>query len=102
MFSYVKINVYQQDMRNIKQTNRSILFEPNRHRAAIIFHQKTEKVFPNLEGRTQVISNLRSLADVELVIQEVQEPRDGAGHSKYAERGARTKRLHHVAANKAA
>jgi hypothetical protein len=102
LFSYVKVNLRQPDMRNIKQTNRSILYEPNRHTAAIIFHQKTEKSFPNLEGRTQVISNLRSLEDVELVVQEVHESRDGAGHSKYAERGARTKRLHHVAANKAA
>ena len=89
-------------MRIIKQTNKSIVFEPNRHTAAIIFHQKPEKDFPNLEGKTQVISNLRSLAEVDLVIQEVQEPRDSAGHSKYAVRGARTIRLHHVAANKAA
>jgi len=78
------------------------LCEPNRHTVAIIFHRETEKAFPSLEGRTQLISNLRSLADVKLVVQEVQEPRDGAGHSKYAVRDARTKSLHQVAANKAA
>jgi hypothetical protein len=49
-----------------------------------------------------VSSNLQYLAEVELVKQEVQEPRDGAGHRKYAVRGARIKRLHHVAANEAA
>jgi len=78
------------------------LCETNRHTAAIIFHQKPEKAFPSLEGRAQVISNLRSLAEVELVIQEVQEPRDGAGHCKYPEGATHTKRIHHVAANKAA
>jgi len=102
LFSYVTVNLYQQDTRITQQTNKSIICEPNRHTAAIIFHQEPEKAFPSLEGKTQLISNLRSLAEVELVIQEVQEPRDGAGHSKYAVRGARTKRRHHVAANKTA
>ena len=89
-------------MRITEVTNYSILCEPNRHTAAIIFHPGPEKSFTSLERRTQMISNLRSLADVKLVIQEVQEPRDGAGHSKYAVRGARSKSLHHVAANKTA
>ena len=102
LFSYVRVNLYQQDMKITEQTNKSILCGPNRHTVAIIFHREPEKAFPSLEGRTQVTSNLRSLADVELVVQEVQEPRDGAGHSKYAVRGARAKRLHHVATNKAA
>lgn len=101
-FSYFKVNMYQEDMRIREQTNINIFCEPNRHTAAIIFDHEPEKAFPSLEGRTQVISNLRSLAEVELVIQEVQEPRDEAGHSKYAVRGARAISLHHVAANKAA
>jgi len=72
LFSYVRVNLYQQDMRITEQTNKSILCESNRHTVAIIFHREPEKAFPSLEGRTQVISNLRSLAEVELVVQEVQ------------------------------
>jgi hypothetical protein len=85
----------------VELTNKCILSEPNWH-TTVIFQQESEKAFTSLEERTQGIANLWSLAEVEPVIQEVQEPCDGAGHGKDAVRGARTKRLHHVAANKAA
>lgn len=55
-----------------------------------------------VERRTTFSSNLRSLAEVEHVEEEIQDPRNRAGYSKYAVGGAGVKRLHHVPADKAA
>lgn len=61
-----------------------------------------ENVHKTVERTTKLGSNLRSLAEVELVEEEIQDPRDCAGYSKYAVGGAGVKCLHHVPTDKAA
>lgn len=61
-----------------------------------------ENVHKTVEQRTKLGSNLRSLAEVELVEEEIQDPRDCAGYSKDAVGGAGVKCLHHVPTDKAA
>lgn len=61
-----------------------------------------EKAHKTVERRTQLGSNLRSLAEVELVEEEIQEPCDRARYSEYAVGGAGAEGRHHVPADKAA
>jgi hypothetical protein len=66
------------------------------------WRHEPEKASKNVKRRTEFGSNLWSLAEVEMVEEEIEDPRDCASHSKHAVGGTSANSRHHVPTDKAA